>query len=76
MKRASLSIAVLSTAMAGSALSQTQISGISKCPKPDTLQTIEVGDQSGHVLSIAKELLYLERPNRDGRSEIDNVHHG
>ena len=54
MKRKSLGLAVLLAAFAGSALAQTQISGTSKCGKPDPSQPIEVGDQTGHMLVVEK----------------------
>ena len=56
MKYKQLGLAVLLTAFAASALGQTQISGTRKCGKADPVQTqtIEVGDQPGHVLVIEK----------------------
>src|ERR1039458_8189 len=56
MKYKSLGITVLLAAFAGSALAQTQISGTRKCGKADPVQTqsVEVGDQAGHVLVIEK----------------------
>jgi hypothetical protein len=54
MKYKSLGLAVLLVAIAGSALAQTQISGTSKCGKPDASQPIEVGDQAGHMLVVEK----------------------
>ncbi len=56
MKCKSLGLAVLLAAFAASALAQTQISGTRKCGKADPAQTqtIEVGDQPGHVLVIEK----------------------
>jgi hypothetical protein len=54
MKYKSLVLTVLLAAFAGSALAQNKISGSSKCGKPDTSQSIEVGDQAGHMLIIEK----------------------
>jgi hypothetical protein len=54
MKCKSLGLAVLLAAFAGSALAQTQVSGTMKCPKSDVTQTVEVGDQAGHVLVLEK----------------------
>lgn len=54
MKCKSLALAVLLAAFASSALAQTQISGATKCGKPDNSQTVEAGDQAGHVLLIEK----------------------
>jgi len=54
MKFKSLGLAVLSAAIAGSALAQTQTSGTMKCGKPDSSQPIEAGDPAGHVLVIEK----------------------
>ena len=56
MKCKSLALAVLFAAFALSALAQTQISGTRKCGKADPAQTqtIEVGDQPGHVLVLEK----------------------
>lgn len=54
MKYKSLALAVLLAGFAASALAQTPISGSSKCGKPDSSQTIDVGDQPGHVLVIEK----------------------
>jgi len=45
---------VLLAAFAGSALAQTPVSGTIKCPKEDTSQSVEVGDQAGHVLILEK----------------------
>src|SRR6266704_5506576 len=45
---------VLLAAFAGSALAQSKIFGTSKWCKPDTSQSIEVGDQAGHMLIIEK----------------------
>ena len=51
-----LGLAVLLTAFAASALAQTQISGTIRCGKGDPFQSqsIEVGDQAGHMLVIDK----------------------
>ncbi len=54
MKCKSLALAILLAAFASSALAQTPLSGTSKCGKPDNSQTVEVGDQPGHVLLIEK----------------------
>jgi hypothetical protein len=58
MKYKFLALAVLSAAIAGSALAQTRISGTCKSGKPEssqsTSQSIEVGDPAGHVLMINK----------------------
>ena len=56
MKCKSLGLAVLLAAFAGTALAQTQVSGTTKCSKGDPYQTqsIEVGDQAGHVLVVDK----------------------
>ena len=47
-------LAVLLVACVGSALAQNHISGSQKCGKPDNQQSIEVGDQPGHMLIIEK----------------------
>jgi hypothetical protein len=54
MKCKSLGLAVLFVAFASAALAQTQISGTGKCSKPDSSQSIEVGDKAGHLLVIEK----------------------
>jgi hypothetical protein len=54
MKYKSLGLTVLLAAFAGSALSQTQVSGTSKCGKPDASQPTEVGDHTDHVLVTEK----------------------
>jgi hypothetical protein len=57
MKCKSLGLTVLFAAIAGSALAQNHISGTCKYGKADpssTQQSIEVGDQPGHVLVIGK----------------------
>jgi len=54
MKYKSLGLTVLLAAFAGSALAQTQVSGTSKCAKPDTSQSVEVGDRAGHMLVLEK----------------------
>lgn len=54
MKCKSPALAVLLAAFASSALAQTPVSGTSKCPKSDVTQTVEVGDQPGHVLILEK----------------------
>jgi hypothetical protein len=53
MKYKSLGLTVLLAAFAGSGLAQSHISGTGKC-KPDTSQSIEAGDQPGHMLVIMK----------------------
>jgi hypothetical protein len=55
MKYKSLGLTVLLAAFAGSALAQHQVSGTGKCGKPDTSQSIEVGDEAGHMLIIEKD---------------------
>ena len=55
MKYKSLGLTVLLAAFAGSALAQNQVSGTGKCGKPDTSQSIEVGDVAGHMLIIEKD---------------------
>jgi hypothetical protein len=55
MKYKSVGLTVLLAAFAGSALAQTPISGTSKCDKPGTSQSIEVGDVAGHLLMIEKD---------------------
>ena len=54
MKYKSLGLTVLLAALAGSALAQNRVSGTGKCGKPDTSQSIEVGDQAGHMLIIER----------------------
>lgn len=54
MKFNPLGLAVLLTAFAGSALAQNHISGTEKCSKPDTSQSVEVGDRADHMLIIEK----------------------
>src|ERR1035438_6519713 len=56
MKYKSLGFTVLFAAIAGAALAQTHISGTCKYGKadPSPTQSIEVGDQPGHVLVIGK----------------------
>lgn len=54
MNYKSLGLTVLFAAIAGSALAQTHISGTCKGGKADSTQSIEVGDQPGHVLMIEK----------------------
>jgi len=54
MKFKSLGLAVLLTAFAGSTFAQNRISGTEKCSKPDSSQSIEVGDQSGHMFVIER----------------------
>ena len=54
MKYKLLGLTVLLAAFAGLALGQTQVSGASKCGKPDASQPIEVGDQAGHMLNVEK----------------------
>ena len=36
------------------AISQTKISGISTCAKPDQQQRIDVGDKPGHAFAISQ----------------------
>ncbi len=56
MKYKSLALAVLLMAIVGSAFAQNKISGKGKCAeKPDASQSIEVGDQPGHMLIIEKD---------------------
>jgi hypothetical protein len=55
MKNKSLGVTVLLVAFAGSALAQNHISATGgKCDKPDTSQSIEVGDHAGHMLVLSK----------------------
>jgi hypothetical protein len=54
MKYKSLGLTVLLTALAGSALAQTQVSGTLKCGKGGTDYNVEVGDHPGHVLMLTK----------------------
>lgn len=54
MKVKSLGLTVLLMAFAGSASAENHVSGTSKCGKPDASQSIEVGDQAGHMLLIEK----------------------
>lgn len=54
MKYKPLGLAVLFVAFASAALAQTQISGTGKCGKPDSSQSIEVGDKAGHLLVVEK----------------------
>ena len=54
MKYKSLGVPVLFAAIAVSALAQTHISGTCKGGKADSTQSIEVGDQPGHMLLIEK----------------------
>ncbi len=54
MKYKSLILTALLAASAGSALAQRKISGTCKGGKPDTSQSIEVGDQAGHMLIVEK----------------------
>ena len=41
--------------LAGIAVAQTKTSGVGKCGKPDTQQSVDVGDRAGHSLVIVKE---------------------
>src|SRR5437016_3882832 len=34
---------------------QTKISGVGKCSKPDSQQSVEVGDRPGHMLMVIKQ---------------------
>jgi hypothetical protein len=54
MKGASFGLSVLLAAIAGSTLAQTPFYGSIKCPKSDTTQSVEVGDQAGHILIVEK----------------------
>jgi len=55
MRSKFLCLAVLIAAFAGFALAQNHISTTVKCDgKPDTQQSVEVGDQPGHVLILEK----------------------
>ncbi|HXR75764.1 MAG TPA: hypothetical protein VN737_07310 [Bryobacteraceae bacterium] len=45
---------VLLAAFAASAFAQNHTSSVLKCGKPDTSQSIEVGDHAGHMLVIEK----------------------
>jgi hypothetical protein len=54
MKYKSLGLTVLLAAFAGSASAQNHVSGTLKCGKPDTQQSVEVGDRAGHMLIIEK----------------------
>ena len=54
MKLNPLGLAVLLMAFAGSALAQNHTSGTIKCGKQDTSQSIDVGDQPGHTLTVEK----------------------
>jgi hypothetical protein len=55
MRYKTLGLTVLLAAFAGSALAQNRVSGTLKCDgKPDTQQSVEVGDQPGHTLVLEK----------------------
>jgi hypothetical protein len=41
---------------------QTKISGTGKCDKPETSQSIDVGDRSGHALAIVKQSCTYSTP--------------
>ncbi len=54
MKYKSLGLTVLLAAFTASALAQNRVSGTLKCGKPDTQQSVEVGDRAGHMLILEK----------------------
>jgi hypothetical protein len=41
--------------LAGIAAAQTKVSGVGKCGKPDTQQSVDVGDRAGHALAVTKQ---------------------
>jgi hypothetical protein len=45
---------ILPLAIAGLAQAQLKVGGAGKCRKPESLQTVEVGDRPGHMLLVMK----------------------
>lgn len=49
-------------ASAGLIIAQTKISGTGKCGKPDSQQSIDVGDRAHHMLAIVKQSCTWSNP--------------
>jgi len=49
-------------ALALPATAQTKVSGKANCSKPDTQQSVDVGDAAGHTLSIVKNSCKWDTP--------------
>ena len=54
MKLQAVSIAALTLLLASAASAQTKISGQHKCGKAEVVGTSEVGDKTGHTMSLVK----------------------
>lgn len=48
---------------------QTKLSGTAHCGKPDQQQTLEVGDRSGHLLSLSKTTCTWTKPMEIGGAQ-------
>jgi hypothetical protein len=62
MKGRILGLACFAMLLSGTAWAQTKISGTVQCAKPDPMYTIEVGDHSGHTMTLQKGTCTWTKP--------------
>lgn len=62
MKKHIVGIAGLVFLLAPVVGAQTKISGSHKCAKPETVGTVEVGEKSGHMMTLVKDACEWTKP--------------